>query len=163
MRYLMKQKFFSFGDDFTIRDEAGHDRYVVDGKVFTIGDKLALRDMQGRELAYIRQKLLSWGPTYEIWYGDSLAAVVKKKLFTLLRCRFTVDVPGPDDLEAAGDLLDHEYNFQRSGQVVAQVSKRWFNWSDTYGIDISAGEDDVLILASAVVIDLCCHDNDSDD
>jgi uncharacterized protein YxjI len=40
---------------------------------------------------------------------------------------------------------------------VATVSKRWFSIRDTYGIDISPGENDVLILASAVVIDLCSH------
>jgi uncharacterized protein YxjI len=160
MRYVMKQKVFSFGDDFVIRDEAGTDRFLVDGRAFSIGDKLSLQDMSRQELAYIKQKLLSWGPTYEIWYGDSLAAVVKKKLFTFLRCKFSVDVPGPDDLEAAGNFLDHEYQFTRGGSVVATVSKRWFTWADTYGVDVAPSEDDVLVLASTVVIDLCCHDDD---
>jgi uncharacterized protein YxjI len=40
---------------------------------------------------------------------------------------------------------------------VAEVSKRWFSWSDTYGVDIREGEDDVLSLASTVVIDMVCH------
>jgi hypothetical protein len=35
--------------------------------------------------------------------------VAKKHLFTLFRCRFTVDVPGPDDLEAEGSSLEREY------------------------------------------------------
>ena len=43
---------------------------------------------------------------------------------------------------------------------MAQVSKRWFSWTDTYGVDIGDGEDDVLILASAVVIDMVCHADD---
>jgi uncharacterized protein YxjI len=84
-------------------------------------------------------------------------AVVKKKLFTLLRCKFTVDVPGPEDLEAQGEFLDHEYAFERHSREVASVSKRWFSWTDTYGVDIADGEDDVLILATAVVIDMVCH------
>jgi uncharacterized protein YxjI len=50
-----------------------------------------------------------------------------------------------------------EYTFTRSGGQVAEVSKRWFAFSDTYGVDIADGEDDVLILASAVVIDLVAH------
>jgi uncharacterized protein YxjI len=41
--------------------------------------------------------------------------------------------------------------------TVATVSKRWVAWADTYGVDIAAGEDDVLILASTVVIDMICH------
>jgi len=157
MRYLMKQKLFCFGDDFAIKDAAGHDRFFVDGKALSFGDKLSFQDLNGNELAFIRQKLLSWGPTYEIYRAGGLAAVVKKHLFTLFRCKFTVDVPGPDDLEAQGSFMEMEYAFERGGQAVAEVSKRWFAWSDTYGVDIADGEDDVLILASTVVIDMVCH------
>jgi uncharacterized protein YxjI len=157
MRYLMKQKLFSWGDDFTIKNEAGEDLYFVDGRAFSIGNKLSFQDMHKNELAFIRQKLLSWGPTYEISRNGSLAAVVKKHLFTPLRCRFTIDVPGPDDLEAQGSFLDMEYTFSRASQTVAEVSKRWFSWTDTYGVDVHEGEDDLLILASTVVIDMVCH------
>lgn len=157
MRYRMTEKIFSFGDDFTISDENGNPIYHVDGKVFTIGNKLSFQDMNGRELAHIQRRLLSWGPTYEITRGGVEVAVVKKHLFTLFRCKFTVDIPGPDDLEAAGSFLEREYTFTRGGAVVAQVSKKWFSWSDSYCIDVNPGEDDVLILASAIVIDQCCH------
>ena len=157
MRYVMKQKLFCWGDDFTIKDESGADRFFVDGKAFSFGDKLSFQDMAGNELAFIRQKLLAWGPTYEIYRDGNLAAVVKKHLFTLFNCRFTVDVPGPDDPEASGNFTDHEYQFSRGGGVVATVSKQWFSWTDTYGVEIADGEDAVLILASSVVIDMVCH------
>ena len=68
-----------------------------------------------------------------------------------------VDVPGAGDLEAAGNFLDHEYAFERAGREVARASKRWISLSDTYSIDIEEGEDAVLILAAAVVIDLVSH------
>ena len=42
MRYLMKQKLFSFGDDFTIKDADGKEAFYVDGKVFSIGNKLSI-------------------------------------------------------------------------------------------------------------------------
>lgn len=161
MRYVMKQKLFCWGDDFTIKTQDGQDVFFVDGKAFSIGDKLSLQDMQGKELAFIRQKLLAWGPTYEIHRDGELCAVVKKHLFTLFRCQFTVDVPGPKDLEAEGSFLDMEYTFTRCAQPVATVSKRWVAWADTYGVDIAAGEDDVLILASTVVIDMICHGDKS--
>jgi uncharacterized protein YxjI len=157
MRYLMKQKLFCFGDDFVIRTEAGDDVFFVDGKVFTLGDKLSFQDLRGNELAFIRQKLLAFGPTYKIYRNGELAAVVKKHLFTLFRCAFTVDVPGPDDIEAQGSFLDMEYTFTRGARQVAEVSKRWFAFADTYGVDIADGEDDVLILAATVVIDMVCH------
>ena len=157
MRYLMKEKLIALGEDFMIQDESGRDVYFVDGKALSFGDKLVFKDMAGNELARIEQKLLAWGPTYEVYRSGQQVATVKKSLFTLFRSKFSVDVPGPDDLEATGSLLDHEYEFQRRGRTVATVSKKWFSFTDSYGIDIIEGENDVLILASAVVIDLCCH------
>lgn len=162
MRYIMKQRLFAWGDDFAIKTADGQEVFFVDGKAFSIGDKLSFQDMQGRELAFIRQKLLALGPTYEVYRDGQLAAVVRKRLFTLFRCRFIVDMPGPDDLEATGNFLDHEYTFTRAGTLVATVSKRWFSWTDTYGVETGSGADDVLILASTVVIDLACHADHKD-
>lgn len=163
MRYIMRQKLFSWGDDFTIKTEDGQDAFFVDGKAFSLGNQLSFQDMSGNELAFIRQKLLAWGPTYEIYRQGEVQAVVKKALFTLFSCKFTVDVPGPDDLEATGNLTDHEYHFDRGDTTVATVSKRWFSWTDTYGVDIAEGADDLLILAATVVIDMCCHADRKED
>ena len=160
MRYVLKEKVFAFGQDFVIKDEHDRDAYIVDGKVFTLGKKLEFKDLFGRPVARIEQKLFSWGPTYEIHRNGSLAAVVKKSMFTFFRCKFTVDVPGPDDLEAEGSFFEHEYIFTRTNRSVAAVSKKWFSWGDTYGVDVAKGQDDILILASAVVIDLVCHSHD---
>lgn len=159
MRYMMKQKMWSLGDTFTIKNELGEDVATVVGKVFSFGDKLTFFDVLGNELAFIKQVLMSWGPTYEIYRGGELAAVVKKKLFTFMRTEFTVDVPGPDDLVAEGDFTDHEYCFLRGGSTVATVSKAWFAWSDTYGVELLDSEDAVLILASTVVIDMALDDS----
>ena len=158
MRYAMKQKLFCLGDDYRILDEDGRDVYLVDGKAFTVlRRQLRFLDMAGNELAEIRQKLLSWGPSDELLREGNVVAVVSKKVFTLAVCKFTVDVPGPDDLEATGSLFDYEYTFRRHHRTVATVSKKFFAWNDSYGVDINDGEDDVLILAGTVVIDLCCH------
>ena len=157
MRYVMKQKWLSFSDDYAIKDSSDQEAFFVKGQVFSWGHKLSMLDRGGQEVAFIAQKLLSWGPTYEIHERGRLFAVVKKELFTFFNCRFSIDVPGPDDYEAKGDFMDHEYTFTRRGGVVASVSKRYFSWTDTYGIDIAGDEDVVTILASTVVIDLCCH------
>ena len=159
MRYVMRQKLLSLADNFTIKNEQEQDVFLVKGKVFSFGDKLSFQDLAGNELVFIDQRLLNWSPTYELWKGDELLAVIKRELFSFIHHRFTVDVPGPNDLEAEGDFLDHEYTIARGGSVVATVSKRWFSWADTYGIEIADGEDDVLVLATAVVVDMVCHDD----
>jgi uncharacterized protein YxjI len=158
MRFVMNQQWWTWGTDFSIKDETGHNLYYVDGKAFSFGDKLSFKDAQGNELINIRQKLLSWGPTYEIYQDENKIAEVRQHLFTLMRYKFTVDVPGPDDLEAEGDFFNREYRFLRGGRIVGLVSKQMFSLTDTYGIEVSPDEDSLLILASAVVIDLVCHD-----
>jgi len=160
-RYVMKQKWLSFGNDYAVADESGNEAFFIDGRAIALGNQLSVESPRGREVAFISQKLFAWGPTYEITRGGRVAAVVKKKLFTFFRCQFEVDVPGPDDLLAEGSFLDFEYAFARSGRTVARVSKRFFSWTDTYGIEVNSGEDDALIVASAVVIDLCCHQDRS--
>ncbi len=93
MRYVMKEKILAWGDDFTIRDESGNEVFYVDGKIFSFGDKLSFRDVRTKqELAVIDQKMLAIGPTYEIYRGGQVAAVVKKQLFTFFRTKFSVDV-----------------------------------------------------------------------
>lgn len=161
MKYLIREKLLCLGDDFEIRDEHGRTRYVVDGRAFTLlREKLSFQDDEGNELAFIRERLLALTKSYEIHRGGDRLAVVRKDLFNVFRVGFTVDVEGPDDYEAKGSILDHEYTFRRGGRVVAQVSKKWFTLRDTYAVDIEEGEDEVLLLASAVVIDQICHDRD---
>ena len=163
MRYVLKQKLWCLGDDFIIRDDAGRDQFLVDGRAFSFGDKLSFQDMHGKQLASISQRLFSWGPTYEIERPGQPSVVVKEKLLSFVRCRFQVDGPGAQDYEAKGDFLDHEYEISGPSGTAAVISKKWFSWTDTYGIEIEEHEDTVLLLATAVVIDLVCHDSSSAD
>lgn len=157
MLYMLRQKFFCLGDDYIIKDHEGNDRFIADGSALSLRNRTTFRDMDGNELATLHRRLLSLSQTYEINRGGHTTTVYKH-LFTLFSCKFTVDVPGPDDLTARGNLFDMEYAFQdASGKTVAEVSKRWFSLQDTYGVEIADGHDDVLILCAAVVIDLCCH------
>lgn len=152
--YLIREKFFGLGQDSEITDEHGRPVLRVDGKALSLRERLVLRDPDGREVAEVRRRLVSMRPTYEISIGGEEAARVRKKLFTPFVDRYTVDIPGPDDLELIGDLFEHEYTVRRGGDVVATISKAFFTMRDTYAVDIAAGEDTVLILASVLALDL---------
>lgn len=79
MRYAMKQKLFCWGDDYRILDQDGRDVYMVDGKAFVLpGNRLVLQDVDGNELAEIRQRIFSWGPSYAIIRDGQVVATVKK-------------------------------------------------------------------------------------
>ena len=159
MRYQMRHKLFSIGTDFIIQDETGQERFVVTRQLLTLGHRLTFRDTGGNELLAIQQRLLTFRPTYEILKDGQGVAEVKKQL-TFFREEFTVDIPGPDELEVNGDFTNHEYTITRQGQTVAQVSKQWFSLVDTYGVDIAPGQDDALLLACAVIVDTINEDEE---
>ena len=89
----------------------------------------------------------------EIERGDATVATIKKALVSPLRDRFSIEVEGGEDMEAKGNIVDHEYKIERGGEKVAEVSKRWFRIRDTYGIEIAEGQEQALLLAVTVCID----------
>src|SRR3954463_14027798 len=116
--YVIRERFFSIGDDFDVLDEHGTKLFHVDGKVFSVRHRVVIEDPSGVEGASVPRHLVALRPTYEIRIGGEKAAEVRKKLFTLFHDKFTIDVPGPDDLEMKGNLLDHEYVIQLGGEEV---------------------------------------------
>ncbi|QEG38115.1 LURP-one-related/scramblase family protein [Roseimaritima ulvae] len=160
MTFRIKEKFWSWGNDFSIQDAEGNLCYYVDGKAFSWGDKLSFQDANRNELAFISQKLLSWKPRYQIIIDGSVFAEVVKE-WTWLRKKFTLDVPGPNDYTIDGSFWQHEFTFERSGRTVARVSKKLWSWTDSYGVDIVEGEDEVAVLCACIVIDQVLHDERS--
>jgi uncharacterized protein YxjI len=156
--YELRQRAWTLGDQFVIEDDCRRPAFFAKGRAFSMGDKLSFRDADGNEMAYISQKVLSLRRNYRIYRGGDLFARVIKKL-NPIRQHFVVDVPGADDYRVRGNFWNYEYTFTRGNRTVAVVSKRPFAWPDTYRIAITAGEDDVLILAAAVAIDLIAHDD----
>jgi uncharacterized protein YxjI len=106
----------------------------------------------------IQKKIVSIRDTMEIERDGRGVATVTKALLAPLRERFSIDVADGGDMEASGNIVDHEYSIERGGDQVAEVSKRWLNMRDTYGIEIAEDEDDALILAVTVCIDQMSHE-----
>jgi len=159
VRYVIKQKVFALRDSFAIRDASGEQVFQVKGKLISVGDSLTFCSMDGEKLASIRQKVVSLVPRYRIRRDGRLLAEVKKRPFSVLKARFKVDMKdGSPDLEIAGNLLDHEYSVRRGGDEVAHISKKWVSFGDSYGIHVDEGEDDILVLACAVIVDMICHE-----
>ena len=107
----------------------------------------------GEELFAIQEKKLSVRDKMEIERDGRKVATIKKALVTSLRDRYSIEIEGGPDLEAKGSIVDHEYEFKRDGDKIAEVSKRWFRLRDTYGIEVATGENDALILSCTVCID----------
>ena len=156
--YRMREKMLAIGDDFWIENGAGERTFKVNGKALRVRDTLRFEDPSGHELLSIQERKLRVRDTMVIEHDGDTVATVRKALITPLRERFKVELASGGEYEVKGNIVDHEYHFERDGRDVAEVSKRWFRVRDTYGVEIAPGEDDVLVLAATVAIDQMTHD-----
>lgn len=157
-RYQMRQRLVSIGQDFNIDNERGEHAFKVDGKALRVRQTLLFEDPQGHELCKIQERMMRVKDTMAIeGPGGETLATVKKAIITPVRDRWTVKVGAGPDLDIQGNLLDHEYTMEAGGHKVAEVSKKWFRVADSYGVEIAPGQNDVVILAATVAVDMMAH------
>jgi uncharacterized protein YxjI len=151
----MQQQLIAIGKNFWIENEQGQRAFKVDGKALRIRDTLKFEDAQGNELCKIQEKKLRVKDTMEIEGPDGqVLAKVKKAIITPVRDRWTVKIGGGPNLEIQGNILDHEYRIGEGRQKVGEVSKKWFRIRDSYGVEVAEGQNDALILAITVAVDM---------
>ncbi len=153
MKLLFKQRFFSWFDCYDIFNEAGETVYTVKGQL-SWGHRLNIYDAAGRELGTVKERLLSWLPTFEMYRGEQYVGKIKKE-FTFFKPRFTVDCRG---WRVEGSFWEWDYSIlNEAGCRVASVTKELWNWTDTYTIDVDHPEDalDALMLVLAIDAEKC--------
>lgn len=155
MKLYIKEKVFSWGDKFTVKDERGYDKYVVEGEVFTWGKKLHIYDMTGREVAFIKQEVWSFLPRYYVFCGGQQVAEIKKE-FTFLFPKYSIAGLG---WEIDGSFLAHEYEITQRGRSIVTISKEWMTWGDSYELNIANPADEILALAVVITIDCVMESN----
>ena len=94
VRYQVRDKVLSIGDDAWITDEQGGQAFFLDGKAMRVRQTYELKDPAGRVLLTVRKKLVSLRPTMVIEHDGATVARVQKKLFHLIGDRFAIEFEG---------------------------------------------------------------------
>lgn len=149
MKLYMKQKVFSFKDKFTIKDVNGEDKYFVEGEFLSLGKKLHIKDAYENEVAFVRQRLLSFLPRFDVEIGGTVVAQIVKK-FSLLKPKYAIE---GIDWNIEGDFFSHDYVISQGEITIAQIHKKWMAWGDTFEIDIEDENKEVMALAVVLAID----------
>jgi uncharacterized protein YxjI len=158
VHYKMRQQMLAIGDDFWIENDQGQKVFKVDGKALRVRKTLLFKDAQGNDQCKIQQRMLRVKDSMEIEdAGGKRIAMIKKAIITPVRDRWTVKIGNGPDLEVQGNILDHEYSIGEGRDKIAEISKKWFRIRDSYGVAIDPGQNDVLILAIAVAVDIMAH------
>ena len=149
MKLYIKEKVFSWGDKFSVKDEYGSDKYFVEGEVFSWGKKLHVYNNAGYEVAFIKQEVFSFMPRYYVFCGDRQVAEIKKE-FSFLFPRYSIAGLG---WEIKGRFMAHEYEIIQGGRTIVSISKEWMTWGDSYELDILNPADEIVALAVVLTID----------
>ncbi len=149
MRLYIKEKVFSWGDKFSVKDEFGNDKYFVQGEVFSWGKKLHVYNTSGVEVAFIKQEVWSFMPRFYVFCNDRQIAEIKKE-FSFLFPRYSIAGLG---WEIEGRFMAHEYEITQGGRPIVSISKEWMTWGDSYELDIANPADEIVALAVVLTID----------
>ena len=157
MKLIFKQRLFSWFDSYDIYDEAGNTVYVVKGEL-AWGHLLRIYDANGNEVGYIKQKVLTWLPRFEMYIDGNYTGCITKE-FSFFKPKFNIDFCG---WRVEGDWFDWDYTILNSaGLSVARVSKELWKWTDTYVIDVRDPDDLLysLMLVLAIDAEKCSRDD----
>ena len=85
MKLLIKQRVFSWTDSYDIYDENGNVKYCVNAEFLSIGHRLHVYDASGREVGFIKEKVLTLLPVFEIYIFDDTFSALDYKTDATLR------------------------------------------------------------------------------
>lgn len=157
MKLIFKQRLFSWFDSYDIYDEAGNTVFTVKGEL-SWGHLLRIYDAIGNDVGYIKERVFTFLPKFEIYLGDNYMGCISKE-FTFFKPKFNIDYNG---WTVDGDWFEWDYSiFNSSVQTVATVSKEIWNWTDTYVIDVQDPNDAICVLMLVLAIDAekCSRNN----
>src|SRR5262245_31387654 len=110
-RYIMRQRIFTLGQDFYINNAANQPMFKIDGKVRLVKESLKFRDMQGNLLYQLDERVIRIRESFDILNANGqLAAKVHNAIFDPLRERFTIEIPGKENLMTLGKVIWAQYD-----------------------------------------------------
>lgn len=157
MKFLMRERMFSIGEDFWIEDEKGQRAFLVDGKALRLRQTFELKGPGDEILAVIRKKIISIRDTMVVERDGETIAKVHKKLFSPLHHKMLIELADGQEWTATGDIIEKNYVIESEQGVIAQTSRKWFRIRESYGIEI-AHPDLPLVLSVAVAVDELAED-----
>lgn len=149
MKLLFKQRFFSWFDSYDIYNEAGEVVYVVKGQL-AWGHCLKIFDAWGGEIGMVKERVLTFLPSFELYVGDDYLGCIRKE-FALFKPVYTIECNG---WQVEGNFWEWDYEITGpDGEPKAAVSKQLLNWTDTYVIDVADPADALCALMLVLAID----------
>ena len=149
MKLMMKERKFTIRDSFKIQDENGKDKYQVTGDILSTSKTLHIKNMEGNEVAYIKEKLISFKPKFYFYVeGEQVGEIVKDR--ALIGSKYHISGV---DWKIKGDTSDHKYSIMSNKETIVSVKKKRLSLVSTYVFDIEDETNEIPALAAVLAID----------
>ena len=97
----------------------------------------------------VKEVVLAFLPRFQIFIQDQLIGEIRKE-FTLFKPRFHLDFNG---WQVEGDIFEWDYKVSSGSETIMRASKRIWNLTDTYEIEIMKPENALFSLMIVLAID----------
>ncbi len=154
--YIIEQKIDALRGTFGIKDRNGNLLAYVKKKIVSWGPQFYFETPDGTRLGEMRGKVLTVRPTFEIYDAQALVAVVKKKILKLIGSEWWLENgSGTEIARIKGNITEHNFSIQSpSGTEIALIHKKWVSVRDSYGIEILSQElSPYVAVAYAIAMD----------
>lgn len=161
--FLIKEKFFSINERMEILDPRsqailGYFR----SKFFTLPKKYWLTHPDDDPIIGIEKRMLTFMPKFNFFEAGPEETLSMNRPLGTLEKKFSFFTPkyhfvGPNGAilyEIQGNFWEHHFQVIEQGQIVAEISKKFWSWTDTYGVRIEPSKNDqeAMILLTVVVV-----------
>ncbi len=157
MKYIIKNKIFSFGDGSTVRDDDGKDLFYVKGKVFTFTKKKYIRTLDKKVLYIVRNKFFYFFLPKVFLLdaeGNKLLMIKKKSFFSFKQNFEIIPEPGQNlDIAIQGDILGRHYDIVENGVPVAHVRRNYNLIKDSFWLETEDEERAPFYISFVIALD----------
>ncbi len=148
-KLYIKQKVFSLGGHFSVKDENQEDQYMIEGSFLSIPKVFTIKDLNDQVIGTITKKIFSFLPKFFIAVDGKEEMVIEKQL-TFFKAKYRIE---SEQLEIQGDWWDKHFEILRNGERIAAVNEKWFTWGDTFEVEIYEQALEHAIILVVIAID----------
>ena len=151
--YLIDQKLLKLRYTLIIRDEKGEELGKAVSKFLSFRGKIEFIDTLGNKVGSVEGKFAARATFKTVDQNQKHLATIKEKILTLHDDWWVENLDGGKILQVRGDILGLDYKIEdKSGLVVAEVSKKFWAIRDHFGVKIKYDFDPFLILSVVAAI-----------
>ena len=152
--YHVRESRLPIGDDYVVAPDPAGRLFLVARRFLRIRESLTIKDTSGTEIFHVQGTLLGVKNLLNLSRDGVVIATVRKQLPEADPEQFVVELPGAERVEVIGSPAERAYTLNYSGCLVATISHSWVPLSSGYRVQIAPEQDDGVVLAVTVCLDV---------